>query len=315
MNDEGFIKLHRKMISWGWYKDSKVKALFIHCLLKANHKDSQWQNVSVRRGSFVTSITHLVNETGLTVKEVRRALDILITSECIRKSTSASFTMITVINYDEYQAEGKEKGKAKGKAKTSENPHKQCVSDTSAYTEGQAKGQGKGQAKGIPQGKEKGKAKGKAEKAGNLHEQSVSDICTYEEGQAKGQGKGQTQGKPRATNKNDKKYSSPIREKNTADTSARPEGGGHVPLGQTSTDGLVPAKEMIDFSNTVPGGQVFLVWEFRSGFEQSGTIMPPNWQELYERYVAAEESNRIEFLKRLSAGEYRERWGSADDAT
>ena len=269
MNDEGFIKLHRKMISWGWYKDSKVKALFIHCLLKANHKDSQWQNVSVRRGSFVTSITHLVNETGLTVKEVRRALDILITSECIRKSTSASFTMITVINYDEYQAEGKEKGKAKGKA----------------------------------------------EKAGNLHEQSVSDICTYEEGQAKGQGKGQTQGKPRATNKNDKKYSSPIREKNTADTSARPEGGGHVPLGQTSTDGLVPAKEMIDFSNTVPGGQVFLVWEFRSGFEQSGTIMPPNWQELYERYVAAEESNRIEFLKRLSAGEYRERWGSADDAT
>ena len=85
---------------------------------------------------------------------------------------------------------------------------------------------------------------------------------------------------------------------------------GHVPPEPTSTGGLVPAKEMINFSNTVPGGQVFLVWEFRSGFEQSGTVMPPNWQELYERYVAAGESNRIEFLKRLSAGEYRERWGS-----
>ncbi len=153
MTDEGFIKLHRKIINWSWYKDSKVKALFIHCLLKANHKDRQWQNVAVRRGSFITSITHLAHERGLTVKEVRRALDILITSECIRKFTSASFTMITVINYDEYHAEGKEKGKAK----TSENPHEQCVSDTSAYAEGQSKGQ----SKGIPQGKQKGRKKGK----------------------------------------------------------------------------------------------------------------------------------------------------------
>ena len=31
-NANGFIKLHRKMLSWGWYQDSVVKDVFIHHL-------------------------------------------------------------------------------------------------------------------------------------------------------------------------------------------------------------------------------------------------------------------------------------------
>ena len=33
MANEGFIKLYRKMLEWGWYDDGPTKDVFIHLLL------------------------------------------------------------------------------------------------------------------------------------------------------------------------------------------------------------------------------------------------------------------------------------------
>ena len=306
MNEDGFIKLHRKIISWSWYKDSKVKALFIHCLLKANYQDGQWHNISVKRGSFLTSISHLAEETGLTIKEVRRALEELTEAKCLLKTSTAKYTLVTVINYDEYQGEGKEEGKVQ----KAENPH-ECRGSKGIQHQ---KGQGKGQSEGKPPGKEKGKVKGKVKTGGEPHQQCVSDTSAYTGGQSKGHDKGQSEGKVRATNKKEKKYLSPLRETDTADTPACPEGGVRVPPEQEQptmpTGGLVPVKEILAYAyNNALSGGTESVWEFYSGFERSGTAMPPEWQELYERYVAADGEHRRQFIDLLMSGKLRERWG------
>ncbi|MFR5790585.1 MAG: hypothetical protein ACLUFA_09410 [[Clostridium] leptum] len=34
----GFVKIHRKLVQWGWYTDNVVKGVFLHILLTANFK-------------------------------------------------------------------------------------------------------------------------------------------------------------------------------------------------------------------------------------------------------------------------------------
>lgn len=99
----GWIKLYRKFLEWEWYTDANVKALFIHCLLKANHEDKAWRGRIIERGSFITSIATLCAETGLTVQEVRTALKKLQKTKEINKQTTNLNTCVTVINYDDYQ--------------------------------------------------------------------------------------------------------------------------------------------------------------------------------------------------------------------
>ena len=74
-NLNGFIKIHRKLLKWEWYSDINVRVLFFHCLLRANHKPERWQGIEINAGQFITSYGHLAKECGLTVQQVRTALD------------------------------------------------------------------------------------------------------------------------------------------------------------------------------------------------------------------------------------------------
>lgn len=98
----GWIALHRKFLEWEWYNDNNVKVLFLHCLLKANYEEKQWQGLKIERGQFVTSLGHLAEETGLTIRQVRTALSKLKDKELTSKTTNR-FTLITVVNYSTYQ--------------------------------------------------------------------------------------------------------------------------------------------------------------------------------------------------------------------
>ena len=103
MTDNEYIKLNRKIIGWEWYMNVNVKTLFIHCLLRANWKDGRFEGKEVKRGSFVTSLEKLSKETGLSVRQVRTALNhLFLTGELTSKSFS-KFRIITVSNYEQYQ--------------------------------------------------------------------------------------------------------------------------------------------------------------------------------------------------------------------
>lgn len=103
MCDGNFIKLNRKILEWEWYKDINTKIVFIHCLIKANWKESKFKGEVIGRGSFVTSRDKLADELSLTVQEVRTALTHLKSTNELTIKTTTKYTIITVNNYDLYQ--------------------------------------------------------------------------------------------------------------------------------------------------------------------------------------------------------------------
>lgn len=103
MTDNEYIKLNRKIIGWEWYLNINVKTLFIHCLLKANWKDGRFEGKYIKRGSFVTSLEKLKVETGLSVQQIRTALEKLQSTGEVTSKTFSKYRIITVVNYEQYQ--------------------------------------------------------------------------------------------------------------------------------------------------------------------------------------------------------------------
>ena len=99
----GFIKLHRQILDWEWYDDPNTMRLFLHCLLRANHKDNNWRGILIKKGSFLTSQIKLAEETGLTRQQVRTTIKKLISTNEVTMATTAQHTVITILNWDSYQ--------------------------------------------------------------------------------------------------------------------------------------------------------------------------------------------------------------------
>ena len=93
---EGWVKLHRSLFDWEWYDDIESFRLFIHCLLKANHKDCNWRGKEIRKGSFITSYNKLSEDTGLSIKVVRNRLKKLEKSGELGTQSNSKNTLITV---------------------------------------------------------------------------------------------------------------------------------------------------------------------------------------------------------------------------
>jgi hypothetical protein len=104
----GWIKLHRKILDWEWYSDPNTFRVFLHLMLKANHKEKRFKGIELIKGSVVTSRDILAMETGLSVRQVRTALDKLKSTNEVAIKTSSKGTIIQLVNYDKYQLETSE---------------------------------------------------------------------------------------------------------------------------------------------------------------------------------------------------------------
>lgn len=100
---KGYIKLHRQILEWEWYSNLPARVLFIHCLLKANWQDGEWQGVPYKRGEFITSMRKLAAETGLSVQQVRNTLTNLQKTHEITQRSTPNYTVISIVRYDDYQ--------------------------------------------------------------------------------------------------------------------------------------------------------------------------------------------------------------------
>ena len=103
VDSQGWVKLHRSILEWEWYSDINTKILFLHLLLKSNHKDKKFQGITIKRGQVVTGLSNLSIETSLSVQRVRTSLSKLKSTNEITIETSSKGTVITIVNYDFYQ--------------------------------------------------------------------------------------------------------------------------------------------------------------------------------------------------------------------
>jgi len=102
----GWIKLHRQIMEWEWYKDGNTYRLFTHLLMSANRKDGKWKGHSINRGQLITGRLQLAEELGLSERNIRTALKHLETTSEITIKPTNKFSLITLINYDFYQGNG-----------------------------------------------------------------------------------------------------------------------------------------------------------------------------------------------------------------
>ena len=102
MND-GFITVHRKILDWEWYTDTNTTRLFMHLLIKANHRDKKHRGTLVKRGELLTSYELLNLQTGLSRQNLRTSLKKLASTDDITIDSTNKGTRLTVCNYDSYQ--------------------------------------------------------------------------------------------------------------------------------------------------------------------------------------------------------------------
>lgn len=100
---QDWIKLPRNLSDWEWYDDAVVKAVFIDLLIQANHQDNTWHGQVIKRGSLVTSLATIAGRNGLTIQQVRTALQKLEKTGEINKQSTNKNTLIIVLNYERYQ--------------------------------------------------------------------------------------------------------------------------------------------------------------------------------------------------------------------
>lgn len=98
----GYIRLHRKITDWEWYKDPTVSRIFIHLLLTANYEEKKFEGETVGIGERVVSMQKLAEETGFSKSTVIYALNRLEKTGEIKRKPTAKFTIVTLLNYTSY---------------------------------------------------------------------------------------------------------------------------------------------------------------------------------------------------------------------
>lgn len=107
--NNGWIKLHRRLLDWEWISDPDTLVVFIHLLLGANHTEKTWKGVLIPRGSVLTGRKLLSLKTGLTERKIRTSLKKLESTSEVTIKTTNKYSLISINNYDIYQQNDQQK--------------------------------------------------------------------------------------------------------------------------------------------------------------------------------------------------------------
>ncbi len=101
----GWIKLHRKFCNWGWSSKPEMVALFIRLLLEANYEEKCLLGHKIGRGQVIFGRSQWSETLGISPQSLRTCLERLKSTSEITIKTTNKFSIITIVNYEEYQSE------------------------------------------------------------------------------------------------------------------------------------------------------------------------------------------------------------------
>jgi len=108
MENQGWIKLHRKILDNPICKKPNYAWLWVYLLLKANHKEEKfmWNKeiIIIKDGQLLTGRKQLSQETGIpegTIEGILTAMDK--NGHQIQQQKTTKFRIITILNWKEYQ--------------------------------------------------------------------------------------------------------------------------------------------------------------------------------------------------------------------
>ncbi len=107
MENSGWIKLHRKLLAKGYYRNSQYVHLWVHLLLLANHKEHEYMHdggiVLIKEGQLITGRKQLSEATGIPETTIERILKMLESEHQIGQQKTNKYRVITILNWKEHQ--------------------------------------------------------------------------------------------------------------------------------------------------------------------------------------------------------------------
>lgn len=103
MTRNGYIKMHRSISEWEWYKDTNTKSVFIHLLISANFEKTKFKGIDIDVGQCMFSLDGLGSALNLSKQEVRTALNHLKSTQEVTWVKTPFGLIISIENWDKYQ--------------------------------------------------------------------------------------------------------------------------------------------------------------------------------------------------------------------
>jgi len=101
----GYFPLWRKIIDWGWYKDGNTSRVFIHLLLIANFRESDFLGHRILRGQCVAGRKMLSAVLNISERQVRTAILHLKATHEVSLKVTSKFTIYTLNNFEKHLPE------------------------------------------------------------------------------------------------------------------------------------------------------------------------------------------------------------------
>lgn len=118
---EGWIKLHRQLLTNGWFENHNLLVFWIYCLLKATHKPMTatigYQEIPLQPGQFIFGRRKAAEETGLSEKQIRQAVKQTENRRMVAIKRASKFSIVSIVNWEAYQGVDTEEGPAEGPTK------------------------------------------------------------------------------------------------------------------------------------------------------------------------------------------------------
>ena len=124
MND-GWIKLHRKLLDNPIFFKDGLLQLFIYCLLKANHEPNKiifnGSEIIIEVGQFITGREVMAKDLKQNESTIYKRLKILEKLSICNIKSNNKFSLVTIVNYRLYQLDNiKSNSKSNNKVTTKE---------------------------------------------------------------------------------------------------------------------------------------------------------------------------------------------------
>lgn len=102
-----YLKIFYSLMDWEWFHDPNTLVVFIHLLLLANRKPQKYEGSVINRGEVLASFDFLAKNSGLSVRNVRTAIEHLKSTGEVTSRKIGKTTVYSVVNYDRYQSADK----------------------------------------------------------------------------------------------------------------------------------------------------------------------------------------------------------------
>lgn len=96
------LRFDENTLHFDWFNEYQTRHLWIYLLLKANTKPVAFKSTVIDKGELMVTVSNLTTATGLTVSQVRTALEKLTDSNSIKITPTNKHSIIEIIDFSAF---------------------------------------------------------------------------------------------------------------------------------------------------------------------------------------------------------------------